>query len=222
MSAVSLLIGAVGVATSSAGGPTSVIVVNPAQSATGALYGSDAEYGALQRALDNAQESERSDEGFREGPGSPETINVTWLIHDVMVWRVDRVNIDDAGLVWVKTYDHTSDGGTLDWDRKAEWRMVPDSPDVLAIFKGMGVLGATAEAADVTAELADRAGLPAPSSSDDGSGLGWWVWGLAGVVAGVVLAVGSRPAMLAVAGAVGRAKHRASDRGPRQEFIDLR
>ncbi|ANS67437.1 hypothetical protein SLINC_5213 [Streptomyces lincolnensis] len=94
-----------GASAASAGGPTSVLVVSPQSMETASLYQSDEEYGELERLLGEAGT------GTRDKP--PEAtliggrqINVTWMVHDVSPWRVDRVFPSpeaDSGEVWIHT-----------------------------------------------------------------------------------------------------------------------
>ena len=82
----------------SAGGPTSVLVVNyDGSRAAGALTGSTA-YADLEKALDVYTPPT----GDRTSPASfmATQIRLTWMIHDVTPWRVDAV-INEGDDVWV-------------------------------------------------------------------------------------------------------------------------
>src|SRR2546423_11493579 len=79
-----------------AGGPTSVILVNPQTGATAALYNSSIDYQALNDALGEApQQPVPGTPDLHGGPGSS-AFNITWLMHDVQVWRSDPVLTQDA------------------------------------------------------------------------------------------------------------------------------
>lgn len=85
-----------------AGGPTSVILVDPKTGKTAALYTNDKDYDLLVDAL-GPRPPVPDGPDLHGGPGSS-AINVTWLIHDVQVWRIDRVFLDDStGGPWVET-----------------------------------------------------------------------------------------------------------------------
>lgn len=175
----------------SAGGPTSVLVANPAADATGSLYRSDPDYDVLRRALDTARTGEPAPPAMREGPGSPSTINVAWLIHDVNVWRVDRINVHSDGTAWVRTYDALAEGTAgIDWDSRPEWRRVADSAALVAVLDRIGVLnpaGLPEQATTGAAGSDDAAGVPARTS-----GASWW-WAAPVAALGLVLGLLSRP-----------------------------
>src|SRR5687767_15865093 len=87
----------------SAGGPTSVLVVEPDTRAAASLYYTDAEYQALAGLVGAASESGIVGEVDRSG-GAHEFrsgITMTWLLHDVAVWRVDRVYLTAKGGPWI-------------------------------------------------------------------------------------------------------------------------
>ncbi|MFD1052131.1 hypothetical protein ACFQ1S_44440, partial [Kibdelosporangium lantanae] len=84
-----------------AGGPTSVIIVDPNTGKTAALYTNDKDYGLLMDVL-GPRPPVPDGPDLHGGPGSS-AINVTWLIHDAEVWRIDRVFLDDPAGPWVET-----------------------------------------------------------------------------------------------------------------------
>jgi hypothetical protein len=88
-------------APASAGGPTSVLIVSPTEQRVGALYTSQSNYEKLTEALGPPQ-SDPNAPSLHGGPGTS-AINITWLIHDVSVWRVDRVFMTADGGPWVET-----------------------------------------------------------------------------------------------------------------------
>ncbi|MFF1276496.1 hypothetical protein ACFVZC_24315 [Streptomyces marokkonensis] len=205
-----------------AGGPTSVLVVSPESRETASLFYSDAEYGRLERLLGPVGE------GTRERPpeavsGSARLINVTWMVHDVTPWRVDRVFVglpNDA--VWIHTASHVPESPNGFWHRA-------DNPsDVYKFLFELGVMGTT------TAPAPASGVYPAPwetaqagPATDEGTAAAasetravpadstdWW-WVIPGVVAGAALALLLRPH-------VARLIHRRKDDpGPRQELLDV-
>ena len=76
-----------------AGGPTSVLIVNPsAQRATG-LYYTQASYDELARAIGGGGDQPSGSLGKPASvdlDGQP-GIRLTWMIHDVSVWRTDGI-----------------------------------------------------------------------------------------------------------------------------------
>lgn len=211
--AAALLLGS-GQAT--AGGPTSVLVANPGTGEAAALYATDARYGELQSALKPAAGETAYPDGMSAGPGTP-AINITWLWHDVSVWRVDQVRLDVEGGPWVLT--NQSDDGDPDsfWSNDS-WHRAADPDGVLDVLSSLGVLDEVNSSAPDPAE-------PAPATSDEptpvasstraamdgSSGSVWW---LLPVAAGGVLL-----------GALGRPYadswfRRWRTSGPRQQLID--
>ena len=84
--------------TAHAGGPTSVLVTQPGVAAAG-LYFSDEAYDALASLLPSDET-----QGKPEAPGGGGAdYHLTWMIHDAMPWRFDRVHIARDGTAWVST-----------------------------------------------------------------------------------------------------------------------
>ena len=95
-------------APASAGGPTSVLVTVPGEGRSTALYYTDTAYERLSAALGVGQrvrEVRDAPNDFRDGP----PVILTWLIHDVMVWRVDQVYVHD-GTTYVLTQENVGGG----------------------------------------------------------------------------------------------------------------
>ncbi|MFI6338596.1 hypothetical protein [Streptomyces sp. NPDC050535] len=216
-----------------AGGPTSVLVVSPESEETAALYYSDKEYGELQRLLGEAT-SGSLEEPPGLGVGSGRQINVTWLIHDVSPWRVDRVypDTEGGGAVWIHTANDVPESTNGYW-HKAEQ---PDK--VRALFKTLGVLGESSGAGPgaiypapwQTADAAAPAPAPTPTPTDQsvataaagtpGDGTDWW-WAIPGAAAGAALALVLRPLVPGALRRLSPAGRRAArEPGPRQELID--
>lgn len=162
-----------------AGGPTSVLVVSPESGRSTALYVSDKAYGELQRSLGNIADIADIEEGRRERPpglnmgdGSRQ-INVTWMVHDVRPWRVDRAypvasgsevgkggkDGKDTAAVWIHT---TTDVESM----TGTWHKAKDPARLTALFKKLGVMGApTDKGNQAIAPGADPA--PPPKSALD-------------------------------------------------------
>jgi len=101
-----------------AGGPTSVLLSVPGEGRTASLYYSDADYQALSELvglLGPADSSSASQGSHQTG----DVVTLTWLIHDVQVWRVDRVYLGGPDGAWVQTQQDSS-GGSI-WEAPAVW-----------------------------------------------------------------------------------------------------
>ncbi len=131
----------------SAGGPTSVLIVEPdTRVATSRLY-TDAEYGALASLVGVNDESglvgEVDKTGREHQMGS--MVTLTWLIHDVTVWRADRIFLEAAGGPWISTQLVRNDVGHVS-NSPVTWHTAADGPELTALLGRMG-FGPEAEAA---------------------------------------------------------------------------
>jgi hypothetical protein len=206
-----------------AGGPTSVLVVNPMTGETGALYVADSNYQVLEDALAPAARiSVERPPQLSGGPGTP-AINITWLIHDVSVWRVDRVRLD-LKYVWVQT--NLLADGTTPFDGSGEWHVAADPDAVLEVLGELGVLpdtgvpdvsSAAAGSLDGVAGLGvnepfaaadDRPVAATPAPTVPG-----WQWIAVAAAGGIAIGAVGRPTL---ASTVWR-----RTAGPRQQLIDL-
>jgi hypothetical protein len=189
----------------SAGGPTSVLVVNyDGQRAAGALTGSP-DYTALETALD----AYATPVGDRTAPTSfmGTQLRLTWMIHDVTPWRVDAISItgDD---VWVETVTDTSGSADL-FDTAGVRHRPKDAALLLSTLEDLGVIGDQQSAsppgpsARAAGETAAPGALPASAGATTGAPqtdvpttLPWWATVAAMVLAlglGVVLGRRARP-----------------------------
>jgi hypothetical protein len=220
-----------GASTASAGGPTSVLVVCPQSMETSSLYQSEEEYGELERLLGEPGTGTRDKPPEAALTGGRQ-INVTWMVHDVSPWRLDRVFPSpdaDSGDVWIHTAANLPESVNGYWHRA-------EKPDRLrALLERLGVMGesssegapgifpapwetsgtdlgtdtgATTEPDTTTTVV--QAGTPA---ADDGTQ--WW-WALPGAAAGAVLALALRAVVPRM-----RWDRPLRDPGPRQELRDV-
>ncbi|MCX4905979.1 hypothetical protein [Streptomyces sp. NBC_00878] len=221
-----------GAPTAAAGGPTSVLVVSPESGESAALYNSKKEYGELERLLG------RPESGTREEPpglglGSGRQINVTWMLHDVSPWRVDRVYPETPRTkdVWIHT------AANLPTSMNGYWHKAEQPTAVRALLKKLGVLGESSGEGGAGAiypapweTTEEAAGAPAPvptepsgtatavAAADDDTD--WW-WAIPGLVTGAVLALGLRPFVGRLPGARQLSRWREREAGPRQELRDV-
>ena len=194
----------------SAGGPTSVLLVVPGSGRTASLYTGAADYEALAAlvgAFDSpgvAGASDPSGTSHDLGTG----VTLTWLIHDVQVWRVDRVYLDAKGGPWISTQSDISVSGTI-WDIPPVWHTAARGKELEALLDRLGVRpdprgdgnaavsgGSTVgggtgtvivpPAATAAAELKKPTIQRADAGTRIAAGLGW---GLAGLALGVALTV---------------------------------
>jgi hypothetical protein len=187
-------------APSSAGGPTSVLLVNPGTGRVAALYATDARYQRLSELLGasfGAPAAGGRSPGTGEGSSLVDSggINVTWLIHDVQVWRVDRVYLDDHG-VMVASQSDLSGGPVFDARPVSHWASNPRGLTALLKDLGLGAAGAPPPAVPYPADTAapaaalEQVGAAAASTTSTGSASGGPWWALAGAAAGAVLVLG--------------------------------
>ena len=83
------------IAPASAGGPTSAILSVPGEGKTASVYYTDAAYTELARlvgaeGMEVPGKIDDTGQSHESGPG----VTVTWLIHDVQPWRVDRIYLN--------------------------------------------------------------------------------------------------------------------------------
>jgi hypothetical protein len=191
-----------------AGGPTSALLVVPGVGTTAALYTGDADYATLAGYVGAfepdgvAGRVDQSGAGHESGPG----VTVTWLIHDVQVWRVDRIYAGADG-PWISTQVLT-DGSAGIWDRPVVWHAAADGKALLALLQRLGLdpSGAVSPAADSAAGAVGAPGgqpVPrdaqatapgrAPGADPWGAGWGWGIVGLALGAAATLVAVRLAP-----------------------------
>ena len=193
----------------SAGGPTSVLLVVPGSGRTASLYTGATDYEALAAlvgAFDSpgvAGTSDPSGTSHDVGTG----VTLTWLIHDVQVWRVDRVYLDAKGGPWISTQSDISVSGTI-WDIPPVWHTAARGKELEALLDRLGVSpdprgdGNAAVSGDSTvgggtgtvivppAATAAELKKPTIQRADAGTRIAAGVgWGLAGLALGVALTV---------------------------------
>ncbi len=176
-----------------AGGPTSVLITRPGADA-GALYATDAAYEALLGLLPGEETR-----GKPDAPGGGVDYNLTWLVHDVMPWRYDRVRIGRDGTAWVST--------TFTPEAVGGWESVGPAEELAALLAGVldesaapAVVSVPTEVAPDVLPQADNGDADAPWFSLTG-----WRWVVPGALLGLVV------------GAV--AARRPRDTEPRQVLI---
>lgn len=180
--------------TASAGGPTSVLLVSPGRQATASLYTTDEAYERLLTLVGDNPMADPTAPDMQGGPGS-DAINVTWLVHDVQIWRVDRIFTDAKDGPWISTI-MVPDGRST-FDQAGAVHRPTDSKELIALLSALRLLGSTPveayqgpKAAPVDLPASQpAAATPAPGTPPDRG----WLWLVVGVAGGAVLAVGFRP-----------------------------
>ena len=217
-----------------AGGPTSVLLASPGTARAAALYHTDPRYAELE-ALLHGQDAEGSEEATSY-PGTAEdiTLNITWLIHDVSIWRTDQLLLRASGGPYVATWMTLDDGGVDGGDDgslaagKPTWRALDNEGRITKLLSSLGLPGRAGSNDAGNPEMTSGAGLAPPSVGFDEAGaaapatatpaearaedrwftLAGWRWAVPGLLLGLF------------AGFAVRRRGRAGS-GPRQEFIDV-
>lgn len=186
-----------------AGGPTSVLLVAPESGRTAALYVDDADYEALGRLVGAFQQGvpdstvDPTDTSHESG----RRITVTWLIHDVQVWRVDRVYVGADDGPWIATQGSLAEPGGI-WDTPVTWHQAADGPALTSLLDrlGVGAVAGSAAVPDKTGAQDNVAAQQTVAAQTETAQTGsqnrpGWIWGLAGLALGVLAAIGMSRAM---------------------------
>lgn len=170
-----------------AGGPTSVLLVSPSTERTASFYNGSPEYQTLMALLD-----ESSPEAGPAPAEEGDYLTVTWLIHDVQVWRIDRIHLGAEAGPWVSTT--TTMEGPAGSAGDEIWHGVAAKP-LVALLTSVGLLGPdtslgaedasgdTTQAAALEDVGLENAGSTEATLDATGSQTGPW-WGLGGLVVG--------------------------------------
>ena len=202
LSAASCLLAA---GTGWAGGPTSALLVSPDLERAAGVYYSDPEYQLLETLLAEPAVSDPSVEVPSGGSGY---ITVTWLVHDVSIWRIDRILLAKDGNHLIITQlmngpSNTGDGmypGQLGDDTAIKHRAT-DPAALQSLLEKLGLTGVAPGGTTDVAGPADQGaqaqaarneavqtGVVETAAGPAGAGAAPW-WLLAGVVLGIVVAV---------------------------------
>lgn len=180
-----------------AGGPTSVLLAAAGSNAVG-LYHNDPEYGELSDLVAvNDQDLPRNKDGLGHGQGP--FVTVTWLVHDVRVWRVDRIYYDAEGGPWIYTVNNLRRGAAGVWHRSADPEELVDllqrlhltggeyaGPLARPAFRDERAMGGSSDPVDEPSEPVESTSDSAAESSTGDSVSDWW-WAGGGVVAGALM-----------------------------------
>ena len=153
-----------------AGGPTSVLLTAPDIGRTASLYTTDDAYGQLAEQV-GAYLALGSDAGSEGGSSSRSHaigsgVTLTWLMHDVSVWRVDRVYVDAAGGPWISSQE--SVGGSI-WEAPETWHRAAQPKALVALLSSMGLLAGTSGAAPGEPTVPVTAATSQPDTTGQGT-----------------------------------------------------
>ncbi len=174
-----------------AGGPTSVLLVSPTLEHATALYTSDPQYGELQELVGEAPAG-----GVAAAPEPVQTasayVTITWLIHDVSIWRIDRVFLPVGGEPLIVTQEMWDSNGNAagrypgeTGSEAASSHRSPDPAALIALLGQLGVITADRPPAGSEAPVVPVAVLGSAVAEEAGYVPGWWLLG--GLAVGVAL-----------------------------------
>jgi hypothetical protein len=169
-----------------AGGPTSVLLVAPGTGRTASLYTGQADYEALSGLVGDSGNASETTKAEEHAIGNE--VTATWLIHDVSVWRVDRIYLDAPGGPWIATQTSVDGSGDI-WSSPVQWHNATQGKAVVGLLTRLGLLGDSAAVeptpqAATTPTATEPAAATEPTAADRPAGP---VWGLAGLALGVGL-----------------------------------
>lgn len=206
-----------------AGGPTSALLISPESGESAALYHSDSEYELLSDLLEPAAAGRTARPPSLDEAMGTRQITVTWMVHDVQPWRVDRVYPGaGGGSVWI----HRS---TAMESQRGTWHEAADPVNLTKLFHELGLMGPKTGGGG-----GSGAGYPAPwarsSPSPDpepepaaagaGSADGRW-WAVPAVLAGTALGLALRPLATRLSSLPPiRRRTPPGEREPRRQLID--
>lgn len=182
-----------------AGGPTSVLLSAPNLATTASLYTTDAAYAALAEQVGAATAIGSADGAGGSASSAPaaravgDAVTLTWLIHDVSVWRVDRVYVDAPGGPWIASQEDVTGSGNI-WDAPEVWHKAAEPKALLQLLGSFGLVAGTGPASG-TGATADP---PAAQSGSEGRSAG-------GSTRGATEAEGRDPTALVLASLLGLA-----------------
>ena len=171
-----------------AGGPTSVLLVVPGQGRTASLYTGQADYQTLADlvgAFGGTGEATGATDSDDHAIGTE--VTATWLIHDVTVWRVDRIYPDAPGGPWIATQTSFDGSGDI-WSSPVQWHQATQGTALTRLVTRLGLLGGSAAGQPaVTPAPTARAATATASRSAAADGPSGPAWGAAGLALGVLL-----------------------------------
>ena len=185
----------------SAGGPTSVLLASPQTGRVAALYHTDNAYDRLADAVGAFESQTGSTEKPAAVPYDPSgEIRLTWLIHDMSIWRIDRVHTTEQDGMWVQTVVSTDGGNVL--EQPGTWHRPADPKALAAALRDAGL--------EKTSAAEDNSSSSAPSATSNAAAVNAAMAdGGASSSVGLVAAVGVVGLLVGAAGSTLLHRHRA-------------
>ena len=168
-----------------AGGPTSVLLTNLDSQRAAGLYYTDEQYLELETLLHG--DGTTRETAAASPPGGGTYFNVTWLVHDVSVWRTDQLVLDVEGAPWIYTQlPQANGGGLIDGGgglTDEKWRSLKNGGAIVDLLVAIGVVGD--EEPTSTVDSVTTAAAPAAGSQHD-TAASVWRWAVPGLVVGLL------------------------------------
>ena len=171
VAAVAALLPVAAAGPAAAGGPTSVLMSSPVLGRTSSLYTADAGYQALADYVD-AFEPGTGRAGQPTAHAIGNEVTLTWLIHDVSVWRVDRVYADAAGGPWIATQELLGTSTDV-WSAPVRWHRSDQPKALMALLAVHGLTEGSDLPADSVGDVTAQqyvAQDPASAGTDEARG----------------------------------------------------
>ncbi len=170
--------------TAHAGGPTSVLITEPATGNSTALYVTSGDYADLERLLEEGSKAPASDPPTGSGGAD---YNLTWMIHDVQPWRLDSLHVSADGTAFVAT---TFVSDPNDFGGDASYREVAQPKELAALLDRV-FSGAPSKTGTQSAIDQEPAAAPtAPAAAEPATrwfSLTGWRWVVPGVLGGLLV-----------------------------------
>jgi LPXTG-motif cell wall-anchored protein len=163
-----------------AGGPTSVLLSNPADGRVGALYHDSADYRRLVDLVGAYDPASGQTDRPAVVRDNVDAYRLAWMIHDMTVWRIDLLYETDDG-IWLETKVEPSGMGDI-FAREGRWNHLDGEGKAAlsAVFHNAGILG---EAPEVMPAAADTPATgPSAGALAAAAGVAGLVIGAGGVL----------------------------------------
>lgn len=177
-------------APASAGGPTSVIMVNPTTGQATALHARNPRYQQLAEAVG----ADLPQHGSASRPASVSDcfeceIRLTWLIHDMSIWRIDRVHLTSNDGVWIETVVADESGTPIAFDQDGVWQRPHDATALLALLQAANLTATSVSEDDPDRQpvsVTPQASATSAATAADGGGSAGPPVGLVAIGSGIV------------------------------------
>jgi hypothetical protein len=138
-----------------AGGPTSVLLAAPQHGRVAALGYDDPRYQELAEQVGAFEGKTEPADPVAGGDAWLAQVRLTWLIHDMLVWRIDFIHIRASGRWVIETREIGPDGSQGD----SRFHRATDLKALKSLLAGLGMLSADGGTSDAGG---GRPGLDGP------------------------------------------------------------